>query len=364
MTKICYIAPLAIHSARWIDALAKRGYEISLIADSKTWHAPTQESTRVFTIPMLNRQNLGKRAVPNLLRIMKILRTIKPDIINLHVRHYYSPAILLSHCPYVLTSWGLEVLELPNADLLTKNLAKMTALFAHKIIVDARCLKEIWMSLGAPSNKVEVIPFGVNLDIFKPEKNQDFVRKKLQLRQSDTVVISTRPFVNGHYNLECLIKAIPLVVGRYENVKFILKGTGPLEAFIKELSDRLKISKYVRFVGLTSHNEVAHYLAASDIYVSTSFLDSTSVSLLEAMASGLPPITTDIAGNREWVENGRNGLLYPPRNHVALASNIVRLIENKRERKLYGKRCLEIVRQKANWEKCVTRIETVYQGLL
>lgn len=364
LTSICYISPLSIHSTRWIEAFARRDYDTVLIADSKTWVAPTPKSTKVFTIPTLNRQNLVKRFVPNLSSIMKILRAVKPEIINLHVKHHYSPAILLSHYPYVLTSWGIEVLKLPSADFVTKNLAKMTALFAQKIIVDAKCLKAIWTSIGVPNNKVEVIPFGVNLDIFKPEKNGNFVRKKLHINVSDTLVISTRPFVVGHYNLECLIKAIPLVVKHHENVKFILKGAGPLEAYFRKLLNKLKISKYVRFVGLTSHDEVARYLAASDIYVSTSFLDSTSASLLEAMACRLPPITTDIAGNREWVENGKNGLLYPPRNYVALADNIMRLVENEHERKLYGDRCLEIVKQKANWEKCVTRMEAVYQGLL
>lgn len=127
---------------------------------------------------------------------------------------------------------------------------------------------------------------------------------------------------------------------------------------------QLKISNYVRFVGLTTHKEVASYLAASNIYVSTCFLDSTSVSLLEAMACGLAPVVTDIAGNREWIRNGVNGFLFPPKNPRALAERIIRLVEDENLRQEFGERCIQLVKQKARWENCVSKMEAVYQSIL
>lgn len=362
--KVCYISPLSIHSCRWIEAFTKRNYNTILITDSKTWIAPTPRSTKVFTLPTLDKQSFVKRLIPNLLTIMKVLKGIKPDMVNLHVQHHYTPAIVFSGTyPYVLTSWGLEVLELPNADSPTRMLAKMAATFARKIVVDAECLKRIWMTLGVSENKIEVIPFGVDTDLFHPQKNTG-VRKKLQIKQSDVVVISTRHFFNDHYNIECLIKAIPFVVKQHKDVKFILKGTGPLEDYLKKLVEKLKVSRYVRFVGSTLYEEIALYLAGSDIYVSTCFVDSTSVSLLEAMACGLAPIVTDIPGNREWIEDVRNGLIYPPKNHEVLAEKIAQLIESESERRLYGERCCRIVQQKAEWAKCVEKMEAVYRSIL
>jgi glycosyltransferase involved in cell wall biosynthesis len=178
-------------------------------------------------------------------------------------------------------------------------------------------------------------------------------------------MISTRPFYNNnHYNIECLIRAIPVIIESYGNAKFIIKGTGPLEGYLKRLVEKLNISKHVRFVGLVPYDEVAQYLCASDIYVSTCFVDSTSVSLLEAMACGLPPVVTDILGNREWIENGENGFLFPPKNPTALAEKVIQLIENQSLRKRFGERCFQIIKRRAIWEKCVSKMEAIYKSLL
>jgi len=273
-------------------------------------------------------------------------------------------AIILSGHPYILTSWGAEVLSLPDADILTRSIARMASMKAHRIIVDAHCLKDIWIRTGVPHHKIEVIPFGVDLNIFNSDVDGSNVRRRLGIKENDTVIISTRALFNNHYNVECLIHSIPIVLKKHENIKFIIKGVGPLESQLRNLVNELGVHEHVRFVGLVSHPEVAQYLAASDIYVSTPFIDSTSVSLLEAMACGLAPIVTDILGNREWIENGTNGLLFQPKNSQMLSEKIIRLIENEDTRKRFGERCIRIVKQRASWENCVDRMEAIYQSLL
>jgi len=243
-----------------------------------------------------------------------------------------------------------------------KVLAKQAAMKAHKIIVDAKCMKQIWTSTGIPENKVQVIPFGVDTNLFNPNTNGNHIRKKLSIRRKDITIISTRPFFN-HYNIECLIKAIPIIIKKHENAKFIIKGSGPLESDIKKLAKKLRVDQHIRFTEPVPYHEMPHYLAAANIYVSTSFIDSTSVSLLEAMACGLPPITTDIPGNREWIKNETNGLLYPPKDHKALAEKITQLVENAGQRKRFGERCHQIILEKAAWNKCVSKMETIYQSL-
>lgn len=362
--KICYISPLAIHSYRWIEAFSKRNYKVHLITDSHTWVAPKIEFASVYTLPSLNKTNLAQRLVPNTLKIAKLLRTLDPDLIHLHVQHHYSFAIALARKSYILTSWGVEVLSLPDADIFTKSLAKLTAKKASVLTADANCLRQIWMEMGVPKGKIKIIPFGVDTNIFNPKVKGDAVRSKLQIRKNDITVISTRPFYNDHYNIECLIRAIPAVVNSHKNVKFIIKGAGPLKNYLGNLVRKLKISNYVRFVGLVPYHEISEYLSASDIYVSTCFIDSTSVSLLEAMACGVAPIVTDIPGNREWIENGINGLLFQPKNSTALAEKIIQLIENEDARKHFGERCIRIVKQRASWENCVDRMEAIYQSLL
>jgi glycosyltransferase involved in cell wall biosynthesis len=218
--------------------------------------------------------------------------------------------------------------------------------------------------MGISEKKIRVIPFGVDTTIFNPDVSGEAVRKKLQINKDDIVIISTRFLFNNHYNIDCLIKAIPLIQKKHKNVKFLIKGAGPLENYLKRLTQKLNVSNNVRFVGLVPHTEIAQYLSAADIYVSTCFLDSTSVSLLEAMACGLAPVVTDILGNHEWIENGVNGFLFPPKNSEVLAEKVIQLIENQHLRKSFGERCVQIIKQKATWEKCVSDMEAIYTSLL
>jgi len=346
-----------------MKAFAQKGYNISLVTDSRTWITPNNLSIPVHTLPVLNRKNILQRIIPNTLRLVKILRQVNPNIVYLHAQHQYSPAILLSHLPFILTSWGKEVLTLSHADPAWFCLAKATALKAKKVTVDAKCLKNIWINMKVPEEKIEVIPFGVDTERFNPNIDGSDIRKKLNIDEEDEVVISTRPFYN-HYNISCLIRAIPLVLLRHKNVKFIVKGSGPLANHLKSSAEKLNVSSNIRFVGIVPYNEVSKYLSAADIYVSTCLIDSTSVSLLEAMACGLPPVVTDIPGNREWIENGKNGLLFPPRNPKTLADKLIRLIEDKRSRESFGKKCVKIVKDRAMWEECVSKMETIYESLL
>lgn len=362
--RICYISPLSIHTYRWTEAFTRKNYEVTLLTDSRTWVAPRIRFIPVYVLPSLNKRTLLRRLLPNTLKLTRLLQKIKPDIVNLHVQYYYSPTIIMNKLPFILTSWGIEVLKLPHTNVLLKTLAKIAATKARMIISDAQCLKDIWVQTGVPEGKIKVIPFGVDMNLFNPKIDGTIVREKLKIEADDVVIISNRAFYNNQYNIECLVNAIPLILERHPNAKFILKGAGPLETYLKSLVKKLEVSHHVRFVGLVPYNQMAQYLRASDIYVSTCFVDSTSVSLLEAMACGLPPVVTDIPGNREWITYGKNGLLYPPKDFTALAERISQLIENPTQRRLFGQRCNQIIKEKATWEKSVAETEKVYEACL
>jgi glycosyltransferase involved in cell wall biosynthesis len=367
MTKlsVCHIGPLSIHSYRLTKSLARRGYSVTLIADSEAWVAP--ESTKfvpTFTLPALTQSNFPNLFLANSIRIVRLLRKIQPDLVHLHAQHYYSTAIVLSGLPFILNSWGTEVLELPTTSFPRRTLAKMAAVQARKIIVDARILKYIWKSMGVPAQKTEIIPFGVDTDVFNPQVNGDVVRKNLGFERGEIVVISTRAFYSSHYDVECLVKAVPFVLDDCSNVKFIVKGSGPQAHHLRNLAKQLGVVSHVYFVGLVPHHELAQYLRAADIYVSTSRVDSTSVSLLEAMACGVPPVVTNIPGNREWVRENVNGLLFPSGDAKALAEKIIQLSQNAELRRKFGEKCLQIIKERASWEKCVSKVEEVYSQVV
>ena len=360
--KICFISPWSIHSYRWLDTFHRKGYDISLITDTWGWIIPKVPSIPYYVLPTLDLYNL-ERLVPNFLLITKILRKTNPDLVHLHVSPHYGLLVKLNRIPFILTSWGLEIFQLPHSIFLRRVMTKNVGVAARKITVDGECLKNMWMEMGIPEEKIEVIPFGVDTKLFNPDVDGRGVRERLGIEENDITVISTRPLYNHHYNVECLVKAIPIVLKKHRNVKFIIKGVGPLEDYLRNLAKNLNVDEHVRFVGLMPYGEIAQYLTASNIYVSTSFYDSTSVSLLEAMACGLPPVTTDILGNREWIQNECNGLLYKPQDHAALAEKLTKLVENEDLRKKFGETNRKLILERATWEKCVSKMEAVYQSI-
>lgn len=347
-----------------MKAFQERGYDLSLITDVKAWVVQDVSFARVYTMQTLRITNFPQCFTSNTIKIVSILKELDPQLVHLHVQHIYGAAVILSRYPFLLTSWGAEVLSLPHANAIIRSVARAVARKARFVTVDAYCLKKIWVKAGVPQSKIKVIPFGVNLSTFNPDIHAFPIRENLGIKEDDIVVISTRALDNHHYNVECLIRAIPLVIRKCQNAKFIIKGEGPLKAYFQNLTEKLKVSDHVRFVGLTQHHEVAQYLAAANIYVSTPFIDTTSVSLLEAMACGLPPIVTDIEGNREWIKDGENGLLFLPQNSEALAEKIIQLINDEDARRNFGERCFQIVKQRASWESCVNKMEAIYQSIL
>lgn len=359
--RVCHISPVSIHSTRWIEAFQKKGYDVSLITDFQSWVAQRPRNVPIYQLPTLVISNAHRQLIPNYISVVKILKQIKPDLIHLHTLHHYAVAATHTHIPYILHSWGMEVLELHKLSVFRQILSRYAAAKAEKVVVDAEIMKEVWISAGIPQDKVEVIPFGVDTDLFNPNINGKPVREKLGIEKDDIVIMSSRPFF-PHYDIECLIKAVPTIVETHKNVKFIIKGKGPLETNIKKLANKLRVHQYIKFTSPVAYKEVAHYLAASDVYVSTSLIDSTSVSLLEAMACGLPPITTNIPGNREWIRDGVNGLLYPPKDHVALAERIVGLVEDQDLRKKFGERNNRLIIERAAWKDCISKMEAIYQA--
>src|SRR4030042_5310426 len=153
------------------------------------------------------------------------------------------------------------------------------------------------------------------------------------------------------YNVSLLIRAIPIVLKEEPRAKFLIAGDGSEKKKLEREVENLNLGSSVQFLGGIPHKEMPNLLAQSDIYVSTSLCDGTSVSLLEALASGAFPVVTDIPSNREWVSDGENGFLVTEENENLLSKKIVEAI---RDQRLLGEACeknRKIVEQRAYWRE-------------
>jgi glycosyltransferase involved in cell wall biosynthesis len=124
------------------------------------------------------------------------------------------------------------------------------------------------------------------------------------------------------------------------------------------------IEDSVSFVGRIDHDRLPLAHGAADVFVSVPSLDATSVSLLEAMASGNAIIASDLPSNREWIIDGINGFIVAPRNAEDLADRTADLLENPALRLQFGERCIEIAHERAGYVENMARVEKLCESLV
>ena len=219
-------------------------------------------------------------------------------------------------------------------------------------------MKNVMIGMGLGEEKITVSPMGVGETFFERE------RKGLTRREMDPWVVLSNRNLQPVYNVSQLIRAIPWVLKGAPNTKFLIAGEGGERERLESEVQSLNIASSVQFMGKVPHDEMPDLLSRTDIYVSTSLSDGTSVSLLEAMACGAFPVVTDIPANREWIEDGNNGFLVPTEDEVSLAK---RILEAMNQRELVAsarQKNREIVEKRAHLKNQVEDLFHIYSNHL
>lgn len=173
--------------------------------------------------------------------------------------------------------------------------------------------------------KVYYVP-GVGIDLSQyelPEDTREKKRKELGLKKTDVALISAGE-LNSNKNNKVIIEALGNLQNR--NLHYYLCGVGPCEEELKELAQSKGITEQVHFLGYRT--DIKELFQGADVFVMPSFREGLSRSIMEAMASGLPCIVSDIRGNRDLIRTNENGVLCPANNIEELAFNIEMLTEN------------------------------------
>jgi len=366
--KICYVANGAsIHTQRWVNYFAKKGHEMHLICwkvmpgygDTVKIHLLTRLAPKLWAVSQYASFLLWVH------QVRRLIRQIKPDIVDGHFVTLYG---FLAACsgfhPLIVTAWGSDLLIYPRRNPLFKVAARYALNKADVIVclfpVDV--VKEHIAELGIDSSKIRTALLGVDAGEFSPMCRDEKIRQALGIEDSQPVVISTRALA-PIYDVETLVRAIPIVLAEIPRAAFVVVGTGQLQGYLQKLARGLGVSNSTRFVGWVPRTQLPKYLALADVYVSTSLSDGASNSLLEAMACGLAPVVTDIPANRAWVADGENGFLFPVRDYRALASKIIHVLDNTETRRNFGKRSRRIVQERAEEETEMKRLYEIYHEI-
>ena len=372
MAKLAYAHDgTSIYDKLFLDSL-KEKYDVYVLTfDPSPLQVPSGIKTikMVDALPETNLHPLeGMRKhllTPLRARILKKnLIRIKPNaLIGCWASTYGFYSACSNFHPFILFIWGSDVLIFPRKYFPLKPFVVYSLGKADVVVVDSEVQKEAAIELGCSPQKIVKFPW-VNLNGFKRSESQrGKIRRECGWTNEDIVVISLRNH-KPIYGVGYLMDAIPHIVKRNNDVKFLILGEGPLTKVFKIKVGKFIKSGHVKFIGTVSHETVASYLSAADVYVSTSFSDGTSASLLEAIACSLAPVVTEINGNKEWIEEGMNGLLVPVANSQSLAEKILLLANDHKLRKELQTKAEKIVRARVNWHENIDELTKIIDKMI
>lgn len=160
-----------------------------------------------------------------------------------------------------------------------------------------------------------------------------------------------------------VIEALPEVLkNTNQKFEFICVGGGDYMEDLKAMAKKYKVLKYIKFVGQLSYDEIYELYKESDIFVHPSLAEGMPLALLEAVASGLPSITTRIAGNEDLVENNVNGFLIEPEDVEGISASLIKLLNSESLRKRYSLGSVKLA-QRFDWKIISKKYNQIYKKL-
>ncbi len=374
--KICYIGwGHSIHMQRWVEWFAKKGHKVHLITnhpvhiDNITIHdirLKTDTRPRYIRYWELGFNIKFIRLFKTILKIRKLINDINPHILHLHTLLYPSYlGVYTDFHPLVIMPWNGDVLwKHPNKTKLNNIFLKYALRRADLVLYNSQQMRNTCLKIIKDETKLHN-RLGVDLKSFYPQDKSAEIKERLNLGNSP-VVLSTRS-ISEEYNIDIIVRAIPYILVKIPNTKFIFVwyfGNREEIKKIRKLFNVLKIESAVRFLGKRDYAELPRYFNTADVFVSISSCDSAPMSLLEAMACGVAPVTADLASVNELVKDGWNACIVPQRDSKATAKAVIKLLEDENMRKLFAERNLGWVRENADYDKNMEEVERLYYKLV
>jgi glycosyltransferase involved in cell wall biosynthesis len=283
----------SVHTQRWAGAFAARGHDVRLLSVVVAPGAAFPgESVGDAEAPIPFWRYASARSA-----VRAVLASWKPDITVAHfLPNYGFLAALAGARPFALVAWGSDLLINARRSPLHAARARWVLRRAALTHVDAANLAAAARSLGAPTATLWMRPWGVDADALASTASwAERVRKAGTLR-----VLWTR-MLEPIYDPTTFLAALAALKRRGEPFRATIAGDGPLRSALEAASLRHGIGDAVRFEGMVDEARLRALYREHEVYVSMSRSDSTSQSLLEAMAAGLYPVVSDIPGNEPWI---------------------------------------------------------------
>ena len=285
--------------------------------------------------------------------LLRYIRNVNPDVINCHFHtSFISTFIVVAKrlCmvsqPVTFSFHGFEGRYANNVKLLYRSYWRaFEGLFAE--LEGLTNINKEHERLGFEfSKRIRYTPNAAS--VMKSQLTCDSSWRGLDVNPDDTVVLFVGQ-LRSSKGLPVLIEAARLGLKNHPNVKFVIVGSGPLESELKHMVEELGLCNHVILTGHVGEDDLSHLREIADIFVLSSYVEGVPLVMLDAMASGLPVVSTNVGSISDYVENGKHGFLVEPGNPRALAESLSILASDKELRERMGAACRNRVAN-LNWD--------------
>nr|WP_321513236.1 glycosyltransferase family 4 protein [uncultured Pseudodesulfovibrio sp.] len=346
------------HIIQFLETFLEAGHTVGLVfltPDSGSLLPPGAKTLWRSTHPLTSPLDVADSATT----IADHVQPFMPDVLFAAPLDTAAYAAALMRCgPVVAVCMAYDILLNAEQNIQHMDAVKQSLSNAQRVLVDNRFLvdKVIAHGVNSPAH-IACMPYGINLSRFAkaPHVTDRAIKLRTELglgaeEKQDVLVVANRRHDPLYYP-QTTLKGFAAALKECPQLFLHMAGSGSMTEELKALAATLDITDRVHFAGWLEQEDLPVSLAAADIYVSSSSVDGSSISMLQAMASGLPIITTDIPGNQEWVARSHCGMLTPVGDDTALAHALCSLAAmDPKERGRLGKAGQSLAENEADWK--------------
>lgn len=297
-------------------------------------------------------------------RLIDLLADTGPDVvIGGPVQSGALLAALARATPLVTVSWGTDLLVDADASEEARFLTQYTLDNSAAVLGDCRAVREaVHRHSSIADDRIVTFPWGIDLARFTPGSPGITLRSDLGWGQNE-VFISTRSW-EPVYAVDVLVRAFALLHASRPSARLLLLGDGSLDREIRGLIGQLGLEQFIHAPGRAPYDLLPEYFRSADAYVSAAVSDGTSISLLEAMACGLPVVVSNSFGNLEWVREGVNGALASPGDPESLSAAMLSVTGHKSEIARMREANVASAQAHANWDANFPQLVALVEKLV
>lgn len=290
---------------------------------------------------------------------LKVLK-IKPDII--HGQMIFPNGFLA-----VILGWLLKkpsITYVRGSDIYTrsglfkKTIGRFVLKRSNRVIALTNDMKKEILKI-VDRKDVIVVPNGIEISKFN--LNRDNCRRELNIQENKKIILFVGRLIEIK-GVEYLIRAMKEILKDIPDAKLMIIGDGENEKNLKNLSVNLGVEEKIDFIGKVPNDKIPVYMKAADVFVLPSLSEGFPVTLLEAMAAGLPILATKVGGIPEIIKDEENGFLVQPANSSDIAKKVIDLLADKEKMEIMKQNNKEKAKN-YDWDAIVKQLVTIYHDI-